>query len=175
MEEGRDHYWDELMAAERGYCPCESMDSEDLLFMLFTSGSTGKPKGLQHSTAGYLLFAALTTKYVFNLHEDDRHCCAADIGWVTGHSYIVYGPLCLGATTFMFESTPLYPNYMRYWEMIARHKLTTLYTAPTAIRALMKFPVEEIKKIDTSSLRVLGSVGEPINPEAWRCTRATHR
>jgi len=164
----RDVAWDVAMERERGYATCETVDSEDTLFMLFTSGSTGKPKGLQHSTAGYLLHSLLTTKYVFDLHEDDIHCCAADIGWVTGHSYIVYGPLALGATTFMFESTPLYPDHLRYWQMIERHKLTTLYTAPTAIRALMKFPTDEIDKIDRSSLRVLGSVGEPINPEAFR-------
>jgi acyl-coenzyme A synthetase/AMP-(fatty) acid ligase len=127
--------------------------------------SAGKPKGIQHSTGGYLLFALLTSKYVFNLHADDIHCCAADVGWVTGHSYIVYGPLALGATTFMFESTPLYPDHNRYWDMVERHKLTTLYTSPTALRALMRFPVEEAKKRDRSSLRILGTVGEVSGQE----------
>ena len=165
MEPKRDIVWQEAMDAERGVAPCEWMDSEDILFMLFTSGSTGKPKGIQHSTGGYLLHAMLTSKYVFDLHDDDIHFCTADVGWVTGHSYCVYGPLALGVTTVMFESTPLYPNQHRYWSMVERHRLTTLYTAPTAIRALMKYPTDEIHKFDRSSLRVLGSVGEPINPE----------
>jgi len=168
MHPVRDIAWKAALDAERGYAPCEYMDSEDTLFMLFTSGSTGKPKGITHSTGGYLLYAALTTKYVFDIHEDDIHCCAADIGWVTGHSYIIYGPLALGATTFMFESTPLYPDHNRYWQMVQRHKLTTLYTAPTALRALMRYPTEDAKRCDRSSLRVLGSVGEPINPEVFK-------
>jgi acetyl-CoA synthetase len=168
MHEGRDIWWHEAVAAERPYCPCEWMDSEDMLFMLFTSGSTGRPKGIQHATAGYLLYAAATHKYVFDLKPDDVYACVADIGWITGHSYIVYGPLCNGATTFMFESTPLFPDASRYWAMVERHKINIFYTAPTAIRALMKFGTEPVKKHDRSSLRVLGSVGEPINPEAWK-------
>jgi acetyl-CoA synthetase len=144
------------------------MDSEDILFLLYTSGSTGKPKGLAHTTAGYLLYAAFTQKYIFDYHDGDVFGCVADVGWITGHSYIVYGPLVNGATTFMFESTPLYPDAGRYWDMVQRHKINILYTAPTAIRALMKYGEEPVKKYDLSSLKVLGSVGEPINPEAWR-------
>lgn len=168
MVADRDIWWHEAIEAERNYCPCEWMDSEDILFMLFTSGSTGKPKGIQHSTAGYLLYAMMTTRYVFDLQPSDRYACMADVGWITGHSYIVYGPLLNGATTFVFESTPVYPSASRYWEMVERHQLTQLYTAPTAIRALMKFGAGPIEKHDRSSLRVLGTVGEPINPEAWR-------
>lgn len=152
----------------RPYCPPEWMDSEDLMFVLYTSGSTGTPKGVAHTTAGYLLYTMLTSKYTFDLHEDDIHACVADCGWITGHSYIVYGPLANGATTVMFESTPLYPNPGRYWDLVERHKVTTFYTAPTAIRALMAHGEEHVKKYDRSSLRILGSVGEPINPEAWR-------
>eukprot|EP00392_Amoebophrya_sp_AT5.2_P004441 g4449.t1 len=152
----------------RPYCPNEVMDSEDFLFMLYTSGSTGKPKGIAHTTAGYLLYAAMTHKYVFDHHEGDRYACVADVGWITGHSYIVYGPLCNGATTFMFESIPTYPDASRYWDVVERHKLTQLYTAPTALRALMRFGEKPVEKHDRSSLRVLGTVGEPINPEAWR-------
>ncbi|TMW64300.1 hypothetical protein Poli38472_012922 [Pythium oligandrum] len=152
----------------RPYCPPEWMDSEDLMFILYTSGSTGTPKGVAHSTAGYLLYAMLTTKYTFDLHDDDIHACVADCGWITGHSYIIYGPLANGATTLMFESTPVYPDPGRYWELVERYKITTFYTAPTAIRALMAHDDEYVKKYDRSSLRILGSVGEPINPEAWR-------
>lgn len=165
---GRDVWYEEAMAAERPYCEPEWMDSEDCLFMLYTSGSTGKPKGIQHSTAGYILYAMMTHKYVFDLKADDVFACVADVGWITGHSYIVYGPLANGSTTLMFESTPLYPNAGRYWDMVERHKITIFYTAPTAVRALMKFGVDPVKKHDKSSLRVLGSVGEPINPEAWK-------
>ena len=144
------------------------MDAEDTLFTLYTSGSTGKPKGVAHATAGYLLYAAMTTKYSFDLRDDDVFACVADVGWITGHSYIVYGPLCNGATTVMFESIPTYPDPGRYWDMVAAHKITVFYTAPTAIRALMAYGDSHVKKHDRSSLRILGSVGEPINPEAWR-------
>lgn len=165
---GRDVWWHEAMDAERPYCPPEWMDSEDTLFMLYTSGSTGKPKGIQHSTAGYMLYTTMTHRYVFDLKPDDVYACVADVGWITGHSYIVYGPLSNGATTLMFESTPLYPDAGRYWDMVERHKINIFYTAPTAIRALMKFGEDVVRKFDRSSLRVLGSVGEPINPEAWK-------
>jgi len=168
MTEGRDIWWHEAVARERPYCPCEVMDSEDPLFMLYTSGSTGRPKGLQHSSAGYLVYTMLTHKYVFDLKDDDVYGCVADVGWITGHSYIVYGPLSNCSTTFMFESTPLYPDAGRYWDMINRHKISIFYTAPTAIRALMKFGNDYVTKYDRSSLRILGTVGEPINPEAWQ-------
>jgi acetyl-CoA synthetase len=164
----RDVWWQEAVAKERPYCPPEWMDSEDPLFMLYTSGSTGKPKGILHTTGGYLVYAAITHKYVFDLKPDDVYACVADVGWVTGHSYIVYGPLANCATTLMFESTPLYPDAGRYWDMVQRHKINIFYTAPTALRALMKYEDGPVKKYDRSSLRVLGSVGEPINPEAWR-------
>lgn len=163
---------DVLMAPEllkaRPYAPCEWMDSEDILFILYTSGSTGKPKGVAHTTAGYLLQAAMTTDWSFNLKKDDVYCCVADCGWITGHTYIVYGPLCNGATTVMFESIPTYPNSYRYWDVVQKYKVTQFYTAPTAIRTLMRFDTEPIKSYDLSTLRVLGTVGEPINPEAWR-------
>jgi acetyl-CoA synthetase len=164
----RDVWWHEAVEAERPYCPPTWVDSEDYLFFLYTSGSTGKPKGVAHSSGGYLLYAALTHRYVFDCRENDVYACVADLGWVTGHSYILYGPLCNGVTTFMFESTPLYPDASRYWDMVERHRFTVFYTAPTAIRALMKFGPDAVKKHDLSSLRMLGSVGEPINPEAWR-------
>jgi acetyl-CoA synthetase len=168
MTEGRDVYMEELMDAERPYCPAEPMDSEDLLFILYTSGSTGSPKGVGHTTAGYLLYSQMTTKNVFDLRENDVYACVADCGWITGHTYIVYGPLLNGTTTLMFESTPLYPNASRYWDLVETHKVTQFYTAPTAIRALMQRGEEPVQKNDISSLRILGSVGEPINPEAWR-------
>jgi len=167
MTEGRDLIWKDEMAKQRPYCPCEVMDSEDTLFLLYTSGSTGKPKGVVHTTAGYLLYTMLTTRWTFDLQANDVFACVADVGWITGHSYIVYGALANGATTLMFESTPLYPDAGRYWDMVQRHKITQFYTAPTAIRALMKFGNEPVEKYDLSSLRVLGTVGEPINPEAW--------
>ena len=152
----------------RPYCHAEAMGSEEAMFTLYTSGSTGKPKGVAHSYAGYLLFAAMTTKYSFDLRDDGVFACVAGVGWITGHSYIVYGPLCNGATTVMFESVPTYPDPGRYWQMVATHKISVFYTAPTAIRALMAYGDEPVKKHDRSSLRILGTVGEPINPEAWR-------
>lgn len=167
MVSGRDLVWADEMAKQRPYCPCEVLDSEDTLFLLYTSGSTGKPKGVVHTQAGYLLYTMLTTRWTFDLQEDDVFACVADVGWITGHSYIVYGALANGATSLMFESTPLYPDAGRYWDMVERHKITQFYTAPTAIRALMKFGEEPVKKYNLDSLRVLGTVGEPINPEAW--------
>ena len=164
----RDVRFGELADNQRPYCPCESMDSEDTLFILYTSGSTGRPKGVLHTTAGYCLYAMETTKNSFGLKDGDIHACVADAGWITGHTYIVYGPLLSGTTTFMFESTPMYPNVGRYWDCVERHKITVFYTAPTAIRSLMRFGDEEPKKYDLSTLRILGTVGEPINPEAWR-------
>jgi acetyl-CoA synthetase len=174
MDDVLDMWMEPAMAAARPFCPAESMDSEDTMFMLYTSGSTGKPKGVTHSTAGYLLYSHMTTKYTFDLQEGDVYACVADCGWITGHSYIVYGPLSNGATTLMFESTPMYPDNDRYWDLIARHKVTQFYTAPTALRALMRFGDDPVKKHDLSSLRILGSVGEPINPEAWRWYVSTY-
>lgn len=153
---------------ENWFCPPESMNAEDPLFLLYTSGSTGKPKGIQHTQAGYILYAMLTTKYVYNLQEGDIYCCVADIGWITGHTYVVYGPLANGSTTVVFESTPLYPDAGRYWEMVERLKVTQFYGAPTAIRLLQAKGDEFVHKYDRSSLKVLGSVGEPINLEAWK-------
>ncbi|HEY5962129.1 MAG TPA: acetate--CoA ligase [Polyangiaceae bacterium] len=164
----RDVWLAEACAAERPYCPIEHMDSEDPLFVLYTSGSTGKPKGIVHTTAGYLLMTAMTHQYVFDWRPGDIYACAADVGWVTGHSYVVYGPLTNGATTVMFESIPTYPDAGRYWDMVQRLKITQFYTAPTAIRAIAREGDAFVKRYDRSSLRVLGSVGEPINPEAWR-------
>jgi acetyl-CoA synthetase len=158
----------EAMDGERPFCPIEHMDSEDTLFLLYTSGSTGKPKGVAHTTGGYLLHAAMTHRYVFDYRPGDIYACVADIGWITGHSYVIYGPLCNGATTVLFESIPTYPNAGRYWEMVQRLGITQFYTAPTAIRAIAREGDTFVKPYDRSSLRVLGSVGEPINPEAWR-------
>jgi len=166
--DGRDQWMHEAMACERPFCAPEMMGGEEPLFLLYTSGSTGKPKGVLHSTAGYLLWTAFTHHYTFDHRPGDVYACVADVGWITGHSYIVYGPLCNAATTFMFEGLPTNPDPGRYWDMVQRHRITSFYTAPTAIRALMKFGTEHVKKYDKSSLRVLGSVGEPINPEAWR-------
>ena len=155
------------MAKERPHCPVTYVDAEDPLFLLYTSGSTGKPKGLMHTTAGYLVHTSLTHEHVFDYKEGDIHGCVADVGWITGHSYIVYGPLANGATTVLFESVPHYPDASRYWDLVERHKLTQLYTAPTALRLIMKSGDEPVKKHDTSSLRVLGTVGEPINIDAY--------
>ena len=155
------------MKSEDIFCEPEVMDSEDPLFILYTSGSTGKPKGLQHSSAGYILYTMLTHKYVFDYQEGDIYACVADIGWITGHSYVVYGPLANGATTVMFESIPTYPDAGRYWDMVERHQINQFYTAPTAIRAIARMGDSFVKKYNRSSLRVLGSVGEPINPESW--------
>jgi len=168
MQAGRDIWWSDLVADEADTCEPEAMDSEDLLFLLYTSGTTAKPKGIMHTTAGYLTGVTATAKLVFDLKEEsDVYWCTADIGWVTGHSYIVYGPLALGATGVLFEGTPDFPDKDRFWDCIERYKATILYTAPTAIRSFMKWGVEHVKKHDLSSLRLLGSVGEPINPEAW--------
>jgi acetyl-CoA synthetase len=167
MREGRDQWWHRLMADAPIHCPPEEMDAEDLLFVLYTSGSTGKPKGIAHTQGGYLTGVYATTKWVFDLKDDDVFWCTADIGWVTGHSYVVYGPLANGATTMMYEGTPDTPHRGRFWELIEKHRVSVLYTAPTAIRAFMKWGEEHPKKFDLSSLRLLGSVGEPINPEAW--------
>lgn len=157
-----------IVEAQRPYCPPVWMDAEDNLFLLYTSGSTGKPKGLAHTAGGYALYAAFTAKTTFALEEGDLFACVADCGWITGHTYVVYGPLLNGSTTFVFESTPVYPNPGRYWDMIQRHKITQFYTAPTAIRLLMRYGDDIPGQYDTSSVKVLGSVGEPINPEAWR-------
>ena len=164
---GRDVWYHDLMACAAAECPAEPMNAEDYLFILYTSGSTGKPKGVVHSTAGYLLWSALTHKFVFDIHEGDVYFCTADIGWVTGHSYVVYGPLCNGGTTLMFEGVPTYPDAGRFWRIVEKFKVTSFYTAPTAIRALIRLGDEWPAQHDLSSLRVLGSVGEPINPEAW--------
>ena len=148
-------------------CPAEPMDADDPLYVLYTSGSTGKPKGIQHATGGYLVGVNVTSKYVFDLKENDIFWCSADIGWITGHSYVVYGLLSNGATTLLYEGAPNYPDFSRFWAMIERHKVTVFYTAPTAIRAFMRAGRELVDKHDLKSLRLLGSVGEPINPEAW--------
>jgi len=167
MEAGRDHWWHEIVDIQQQHCEAEEMQSEDRLFVLYTSGSTGKPKGVVHSTAGYNLWAHLTFQWIFDLKEDDIHWCTADIGWITGHSYIVYGPLSNGATTLMYEGAPRASNPGAFWEIIQKHKVSLFYTAPTAIRAFMKSGREVPDQFDMSSLRILGTVGEPINPEAW--------
>ncbi len=167
MTEGRDLFWHRELEYVDAQCPAAKMDSEAPLFILYTSGSTGKPKGILHTTAGYLLGAKLTTQYVFDLREEDVYWCTADVGWVTGHSYIVYGPLANGATALMYEGAPNWPEPDRFWRLIEKYRVSILYTAPTAIRAFMKWGDEWPKKHDLSSLRLLGSVGEPINPEAW--------
>jgi acetyl-CoA synthetase len=168
MKSGRDLWWHDEMSKADPVCEPEVMESEDPLFILYTSGSTGKPKGVMHTTAGYMVYTALTHRYVFDYHQGDIWWCTADIGWVTGHSYIVYGPLANGATTVMFEGVPTYPDAGRFWDVVDRLKVTQFYTAPTAIRALMSCGEDFPSKYDLSTLRVLGSVGEPINPEAWR-------
>jgi acetyl-CoA synthetase len=167
MREGRDHWYDELGATVPADCPCEPMGAEDPLFILYTSGSTGKPKGVLHTTGGYAVWTATTFHYVFDYRPGELFWCTADVGWVTGHSYVVYGPLANGATTLMFEGVPNHPDFSRFWDVIERHKVNIFYTAPTAIRALMREGDAPVKKHDRSSLRLLGSVGEPINPEAW--------
>jgi acetyl-CoA synthetase len=167
MKAGRDVYYDEVAKTVPAECPCEPMNAEDPLFILYTSGSTGKPKGVLHTTGGYLVFASMTHQYVFDYHDGDIYWCTADVGWVTGHSYIVYGPLSNGATTLMFEGVPNYPTNSRFWEVIDKHKVNIFYTAPTAIRALMQAGDAPVKKTSRTTLRLLGSVGEPINPEAW--------
>ncbi|MDP6516373.1 MAG: acetate--CoA ligase [Alphaproteobacteria bacterium] len=166
--EGRDIWWHEQAAAVSTDCPPEPMDAEDPLFILYTSGSTGKPKGVLHTTGGYLVYAAMTHQYVFDYHDDDIFWCTADVGWVTGHSYIIYGPLANGATTVMFEGVPNYPDASRFWRVCDKHKVTIFYTAPTAIRALMREGDAPVAKTGRESLRILGTVGEPINPEAWK-------
>ena len=167
MKAGRDVYYDEIAKTVSADCPCEPMGAEDPLFILYTSGSTGKPKGVLHTTGGYLVYVSMTHQYVFDYHDGDIYWCTADVGWVTGHSYIVYGPLSNGATTLMFEGVPNYPTNSRFWEVIDKHKVNTFYTAPTAIRALMQAGDGPVKKTSRASLKLLGSVGEPINPEAW--------
>ncbi|HEU4561693.1 MAG TPA: acetate--CoA ligase, partial [Longimicrobium sp.] len=167
MKDGRDHWWHDLVGAEAEECPAEEMDSEDLLYILYTSGTTGKPKGIMHTTGGYLTQCYATTKWVFDLKDDDIYWCTADVGWVTGHSYIVYGPLANGATVLMYEGAPDWPERDRFWKIIEEYRVTIFYTAPTAIRAFMKWGTEHPDKHDLSSLRLLGTVGEPINPEAW--------
>ncbi|ALA17521.1 MULTISPECIES: acetate--CoA ligase [unclassified Chelatococcus] len=167
MEPGRDVWYHEAAALVTSECPCEPMEAEDPLFILYTSGSTGKPKGVLHTTGGYLVYASMTHQYVFDYHDGDIFWCTADVGWVTGHSYILYGPLANGATTLMFEGVPNYPDNSRFWRVIDKHQVNIFYTAPTAIRALMQAGDEPVKKTSRASLRLLGSVGEPINPEAW--------
>jgi len=167
VQEGRDHWYHALMQDASAECAPESMDSEDLLYILYTSGTTGKPKGIVHTTGGYLVGTYATTRWVFDLRDDDVYWCTADIGWVTGHSYVVYGPLANGATVLMYEGAPDWPQKDRFWNLIERHGVTIFYTAPTAIRAFMKWGTDWPAKRNLSSLRLLGSVGEPINPEAW--------
>jgi acetyl-CoA synthetase len=167
MKSGRDVFYDDVAKTVAADCPCEEMNAEDPLFILYTSGSTGKPKGVLHTTGGYSLYTAMTHQYVFDYHDGDVYWCTADVGWVTGHSYIVYGPLQNGAITLMFEGVPNYPSMSRFWEVIDKHKVNIFYTAPTAIRALMQAGDDPVKKTSRASLRLLGSVGEPINPEAW--------
>jgi acetyl-CoA synthetase len=167
MQPGRDHWWEDEMKHVSQDCAAEPMDAEDPLFILYTSGSTGKPKGVVHTQAGYLLYASLTHRYIFDLKEDDIYWCTADIGWVTGHSYVIYGPLANGSTTLMFEGVPTYPDPGRFWQVIDKHRVSLFYTAPTAIRALIRSGEEVPLKYKLDSLRILGTVGEPINPEAW--------
>ena len=167
MLPGRDVYYDEAAKLVTDDCPCERMNAEDPLFILYTSGSTGQPKGVLHTTGGYLVWAAMTHQYVFDYHDGDIYWCTADVGWVTGHTYILYGPLANGATTLMFEGIPTYPSISRFWEVVDKHQVNIFYTAPTAIRSLMQAGEEPVRRTARRSLRLLGSVGEPINPEAW--------
>ncbi|NOY67073.1 MAG: acetate--CoA ligase [Gammaproteobacteria bacterium] len=165
--EGRDVWYHDIMSTASADCPPEEMDAEDPMFILYTSGSTGKPKGVLHTTGGYLLYSAITTKYTFDLHDDDIFWCTADVGWITGHSYLLYGPLANGLTTVFFEGVPNYPDASRFWKSVDKHQVTVFYTAPTAIRALMREGDGPVKQTSRKSLRILGTVGEPINPEAW--------
>jgi acetyl-CoA synthetase len=167
MTDGRDVWAGDVVDTKSDVCPSEPMDSEDLSFVLYTSGSTGKPKGIMHTTGGYMVYTYLTSKYTFDLKDDDIFWCTADVGWITGHSYITYGPLLNGATVLLYEGAPNFPDWDRFWSIVDRHKVTVFYTAPTAIRAFMKAGTDHVKKHDLSSLRLLGTVGEPINPEAW--------
>ncbi|MEW9625130.1 acetate--CoA ligase [Rhodanobacter geophilus] len=167
MQSPRDRYWHNLMDGQSADCPAEPMEAEHPLFILYTSGSTGKPKGVLHTSAGYLVYTSYTHECVFDLREDDVYWCTADVGWVTGHSYVVYGPLANGATTVMFDGVPNHPDFSRFWQVVDKHKVSLFYTAPTAIRALMREGEAPVKKTSRASLRVLGTVGEPINPEAW--------
>ncbi|MGB0743456.1 MAG: acetate--CoA ligase [Opitutales bacterium] len=166
-KEGRDHWYHRLVQDQPNHCPCEEMDAEDMLFLLYTSGTTGKPKGIIHTTAGYMVYTYLTSKYIFDLKPEDVYWCTADVGWITGHSYIVYGPMQNGTTQILYEGAPDTPNQGRFWDIVEKYRATIFYTAPTAIRAFMKWGDKWLEKYDISSLRLLGTVGEPINPEAW--------
>ena len=163
----RDVWYHEAAKVVTSECPCEEMSAEDPLFILYTSGSTGKPKGVLHTTGGYLVYTSITHQYVFDYHDGDIYWCTADVGWVTGHSYILYGPLSNGATTLMFEGVPNYPTPSRFWHVIDKWDVNIFYTAPTAIRAIMGMGDDYVKRTDRSSLKLLGTVGEPINPQAW--------
>jgi acetyl-CoA synthetase len=166
-KQNTDHWYDEIMSTASNDCPPEEMDAEDPLFILYTSGSTGQPKGVMHTSGGYIVYASMTHQYVFDYKPGEIYWCTADVGWVTGHSYILYGPLANGATTLMFEGVPNYPDNSRFWQVCDKHKVSIFYTAPTALRALMREGDEPVKSTSRKSLRILGSVGEPINPEAW--------